>query len=149
MCNNFLKYLIFEYQKFPVKDSSMQVNDDETILANSGHVKQLYYLELGKPVKMAHTLNDKILNPSSLEKTSVNLADSFFHESTINALAYYANNGYPEFNGTVDFLKLIRNWFNTMNVKTAFYGQEARDERRDPIRNNDRTGSLIYLQKIL
>ena len=35
MCNNFLKYLIFEYPKFPVKDSSMQVNDDETILANS------------------------------------------------------------------------------------------------------------------
>ena len=33
-----------------------------------------------------------------------------------------------------------------MNVKTAFYGQQARDEKRDPIRSNDRTESLIYLQ---
>ena len=67
MYNNFLKYLIFDYPKFPVKDSSMQVNDDETILANSGHIKQLYNLELGKPVKMAEKLNDKVLNPPSLE----------------------------------------------------------------------------------
>ena len=33
-----------------------------------------------------------------------------------------------------------------MNVNAAFYGQQARDERRDPIRSNDRTESLIYLQ---
>ena len=66
--NNFLKYLIFEYPTFPVKDSSIQVNNDETTLANSGHIKQLYYLELGKPMKMAHKLIDKVLNPSPLEK---------------------------------------------------------------------------------
>ena len=71
---------------------------------------------MGKPVKMAHKLNDKVLNPSSLEKTSVKLADNIFHESTINALTYYANNGYPVFNGTVDFLKLICNLFNTIQL---------------------------------
>ena len=43
------------------------------------------------------------------------------------------------------WMKLIHYWFNTMNAKTTFYGQQARDERRDPIRRN-RTESIIYLQ---
>ena len=54
------------------------------------HIKELYKLELGKPVKYAYKLSDKVLHPMPIEKTNVNLADCLFHESTINALEYYA-----------------------------------------------------------
>ena len=44
--------------------------------ANFNHIKSLCHIEMGKPIKMAHKLNDKVLNPCSLEKTNVKLADS-------------------------------------------------------------------------
>ena len=79
---------------------------------------------MSKSIKLAHKLNDKVLNPCVLEKTNVKLADSLFHSSTINALIYYSSHGYPEFNYTADFLTIVRNWFNMMNVQTFYHGQQ-------------------------
>ena len=81
-----------------------------------------------------------------LEKTNVKLADSLFHSSTINALIYYSSHGYPEFNYTADFLPIVRNWFNMMNVKTFYHGQQTRDELRKPITNETRHYMKLYLQ---
>ena len=53
-----------------------------------------------------------------LEKTNVKLEDSLFHSSTVYALIYYSSHGNPVFNYTADFLPIVRNWFNMMNVKT-------------------------------
>ena len=65
--------------------------------ANFSHVKQLYALELGKPIKMAHRLSDKVLNPATIERTDVSLANACFHESTIHGLKYYSNMGLKTF----------------------------------------------------
>ena len=62
------------------------------IHAHVAHVKQLY-----DTVKYAYKLNDKVLNPCTLEKTSAQLADSLFPELTINALIHFSKHGYPEF----------------------------------------------------
>ena len=96
--------------------------DDQlkSITANFSHIRELYNLELGKHIKMAFKLTDKVLRPSSLEKTNVKLADSCFHESTINALAYYSSHGYAKFKETAEVLQIIRDWFNTVNVKYAW-----------------------------
>ena len=77
--------------------------------ANCAHIRQLYDLVSTKVVKMAHKITDKAINPVSIEKTNVHLADACFHNSTINALRYYAKNGYPHFTETDDVLQIIRN----------------------------------------
>lgn len=97
------------------------------------HVIDVYKLEQGKPVKMAYKLNEKVLFPTTMERMNASLSDAFFHESTINALNYYRENGHPEFKNTIPFMKLIRRWWNVINVKTPNAGLKKRDESRKPI----------------
>ena len=99
---------------FGLDDSPSKFN----IHPNFAHVRQLQDIEIGHPVKIAHKLNDKVLNPRSLEKTNVRLADALFHERTINGLEYYSKNGFPHFQHTANFLRIIRNWWDTCNVKS-------------------------------
>ena len=56
---------------------------------------------------MAHTLSDKMLRPTNIEKTNVSLSDACFHNSTINALRYYSKNGYEIFLDTAEGLKIF------------------------------------------
>ena len=65
-------------------------------------------MALGKPLKLAHSLSEKVLHPSAIKKTNVNLADAILQYSTINALVFYTDNGYPEFYDTAHFLKSVR-----------------------------------------
>ena len=140
-----MMYDVFLYPNF---QDIIEFGTTEKILqANFGHIRQLHDLEFGKPVKMGYKLNDKVLNPCSLEKTSVKLADSLFHESTINALNHYSKHGYPEFQGTANFLQIIRDWFNTMNVKTAYHGQQTLDEKKKPVRKENLDEVTNYLTK--
>ena len=143
--NNFMVNEIFSYPIF--EDYIDSRNKDEVLIANFAHIRQLCDLELGKPVKMAHKLNDKVLNPCSLEKTNIKLADAVFHESTINALIYYSKHGYPEFQGTATFLQIIRDWFNTMNVKSAYNAQQTRNKRKECFRHENRKEITDYLNK--
>ena len=115
------------------------------LVADFGHIHELYDLEHGKYPKMAHKLSDKMLKPKSIEKTNVKLADAAFHESTINALNYYGENGYPHFIQTAAFIKIIRDWFNTVNVKSKDAGVKRRDELRYPISKEDSQNQLTYL----
>ena len=55
------------------------------LVARFADLKLLYDIELGKPLRKAYNLSDKILSPTNIEKTNVMLADGLFHESTINA----------------------------------------------------------------
>ena len=106
----------------------------------------MYELELGKPIKMAHKLSDKVLNPSTIEKTNVKLADSCFHESTINALKYHSNYGHKEFSETAEVLQIFRTWFNAVNVKSLYSSQRTRDENRSAVKKEDRS-ILGYFQE--
>ena len=96
---NFLKYGIFVCPSF---------EEDGQLTAKFAHIVQLYNIELTTPVKRAHKLVEKMLHPSSIEKNNVMLADACFHDSTINALRYYAVHGYPEFEETAKVLRIIR-----------------------------------------
>ena len=101
------------------------------------HLKELYDIELGKSVRMAYKLSDKMLRPTSIEKTDVGLADSCFHESTINALRYYSNHGYSKFFETAEVLQIFRTWFNATNVKSLYARQRTKDVNRNPVRKED------------
>ncbi len=113
--------------------------------AKYAHLEQMYNLELGKPLKLAYKLNDKVLHPSNIEKTNVQLADNLFHESTINGLRYYAGKGNSEWNATADFLEVIRNWWNILNVKHPMLGIKKRNKYMKPVTINDKT-NLDFLK---
>ena len=94
---------------------------------------------------MAYKLNEQVFHPQSIEKTNVKLADAAFHESTINALTYYAAHGYENFKNSAKFIKRIRNWFNEVNVKSADYGRRSLNERRNPIRRDTVESDVSYI----
>lgn len=96
------------------------------------HVQALFEKEQGKAVKMAHKLSDKVLFPKVLEKTNVMLADSFFHDSTIAALEYHSDSIVNSMD-TATFLRLIRRYWNTVNVKTPSKGIHKRDDSSMPV----------------
>ena len=81
--------------------------EEKEIEANFEHIRKLYSLERGKPVKLAHRLSEKCLSPSSIERCNVQLSNSVFHESTAQALYFYALNGYPEFEKTANFITVF------------------------------------------
>ena len=142
--NNFLRHKLFECPFFPPADDHTQI-----IQANFSHIQELYDLEAGKPERMAFKLSKKMLNSSSIEKTNVQLANICFHESTINGLRYYANNGYPYFQGTAAFLQIIHDWFSIINVKSLYAGQKSREKFREPIYQQDRNFQLDYLENVI
>ena len=121
--------------------------DNADIQADIEHITNLYKTELGKPCKKAFKLTDKVLNPQPIERTKVLLADAFFHDSTIEALEWYAVfENHPEWANTAKFLRIIRKWWNIVNVRTLYNGQMKRDETKDPIRSVD-AWQLQYLER--
>jgi hypothetical protein len=106
-------------------------------------IVDLYNLEATSSLKKAHRLTPAMLDPNSIEKTSVKLAISVFCESTRVALRFYSSNESetagtsPKWSGTADFITLILKLWNVMNVKSATKGKHKRDFTMDPVRNSD------------
>ena len=112
--NNLINYEMFECPSFD--------DENKTLTAHLDHLIQIYNRELTMPLKIAHKLTHKVLNPSNVEKTFVKLADAFFHESTINAFLYYADHGNREYRETAKVFRIVQNWFNTVNVRSRYEG---------------------------
>jgi hypothetical protein len=138
--NNFRSAGEFCVPTFPCKD-----DDDNVLHARFSHLKELYELELGLPEKKAYKLNDKMMNPTSTEKQSVQLATACFHDSTIKGLQYYAKKGHPEFADTSAFLQIIRNWFDVINVKSKYQGQKSKNIMREKIDKTSDQNALNFL----
>ena len=105
------------------KYDTLRICIGPNIYPSFSSIKELYNLEMGLPVKYAHKLSDKVLNPLALEKTNVGLAVSIFTESTINGCSYYSKTGLPCFDDTAEFLKIITNWWDVMNLKSPCKGK--------------------------
>ena len=73
------------------------IDGDSTKLqtASFAHIQQLFEMELLMPVKLAHKLNHRVVRPGPIERQSVLLTHAVFHESTIEALKFYGQRGYP------------------------------------------------------
>ena len=131
----------------PPNFSSDDASSKTNLYPNFAHVRELQHVEMGKPIKIAHKLNDKVINPRALEKTNVKLADALFHESTINALEYYAKNGFPYFEQTAKFLRVIRNWWDTFNVKNKYKGEHKRNEYMQAVTKENIQRVSSYLEE--
>jgi hypothetical protein len=87
----------------------MEGNLQEGCIAKFSDVVDLYKPEASKALKKATKLTPSVLEPKSIEKTSVKLAVSIFCESTRDALKHYADNEGMPWHGTVDFITLVIN----------------------------------------
>ena len=143
IANNFRKKECFVCPAYPQTVELWNEDDDESIKTvekfedihpkanfypNFAHLRQLQNIEISKPVKIAHKLSDKVINPLALEKTNVSIADNLFAESTINGLLFYGKEGFPQFIQTAKFLRIIRNWWDMFNVKSRFKGKHKRNK---------------------
>lgn len=119
----------------------------EDIHVNINHLVSIYNKELGMEAKMAHRLTDKVLNPSAIERTNVQLVGAATHESTTTALVYYADKcNMPAYKETAAFLRLVRKWFTICNVKNNYSHCQCNDPNRKPVTNNDQE-SLAFLEQ--
>ena len=75
------------------------------------------------------------------------MTDALFHESTINALEYYAKNGFPYFSHTAKFLRIISEWWDTFNVKSKFKGYHKRNRFMNPVSQENLERVKSYLMK--
>ena len=123
------------YHNFRGKESFVcpKFADSGEILPNMypmfDHIKKVHELEMGNPVKYAHKLSDKVINPLALEKTNVSLATAVFDESTTNALKHFSKlDGFQGMADTAEFLQIIKNWWDVLNVKSVFKGKHKRNK---------------------
>ena len=84
--NNFQSRKLFECPEFGR-------NLPSGCVADFNHVVELYNYEAVSALKKSHKLTPSVLNPRSIEKTSVKLATSLFSESTRDALRFYSIRG--------------------------------------------------------
>lgn len=99
------------------------------------HVRELFEMELGKPVKMAYKLKKKAMCPKAIEKTNVMLAQSIFDDSTISAMEFYVQNLDKPWHDTLSFLKIVNRWWKIVNTKNPFLHVKTKDKTRAPIRS--------------
>ena len=92
-------------------------DSNPSLHVNVAHIKEMYNLELGKNLKIAYKLSEKVLNSLILEKTNVMLADACFHESTINGLKHYGERGYPHKIARVMFNLFEKNLSSECNIQ--------------------------------
>jgi len=123
--NNFQKSKVFEFHS----SSSFK-------MASFHHIESLFELESEKPLKIAHKLKPIVLQPNNLQRTSVKLASSVFHESTLNGLKHFSSDSSRfEWMDTYNFLSFIKKMWDIINVKTPFKGKHKRESAMDPIRS--------------
>ena len=128
--NNFQSRKIFEC---PTLDRNLP----NGCVANFKDIVDLHGLEASMSLRKAHRLSPAVLEPKSIEKTSVKLAVAVFSESTRDALRFYADNeGKTSWSGTAEFLSLVIKLWNVMNVKTRTKGKHKREISMDPVRSS-------------
>ena len=136
----------FHFRKFVFP--SLDDHPSKTLTASFQHIEEVYRLENHQCIKMAFKLNDRVINPSSIERQSFLSTQAVFHESTINALKFYGNRGNHQFLETAEFLETILNWWKTVNVKSKFLAQRKRDRFREVVTRENLTEKTSHLRSI-
>lgn len=138
--NNFLNRRSFIMPKFSDSESKLR--------ADFQHLLELYTFEKDRPLKMGHKINPTVLNPTTLQRTSMKLCTSVFSESTVAALNYYSENNGKQWFETAEFLRLILKLWNVLNVKSVNKGHKKRNIEMEPI-NGVTDWKLSFIREIV
>lgn len=124
-------------------------NFDLIVTAAFEYLELMYKKERGLLVKYGHLLSFKALFPSNIQKQNVSLALKIFDERTVAALKVLASRD-ADFSGsehTASFIKIIRDWWDIVNVKGAYEGVRFNNQYRHPIRVNSSL-QIEFLRKM-
>lgn len=103
-------------------------------VARFEHIVELYNTEQSKSLKKANLLSASVIDPKSIEKTSVSLAAAVFSESTCGALQFYSDHeGEEAWKETAAFLTMIMKIWHIMNVKSSMKGRRKRNPDMEPV----------------
>ena len=92
-------------------------------------IKDMYISESNKIVKLAPSLSQKVLFPSSFDRQNVQFALNLFNEKVISALQTTSSSN----KALVEFMAVILKWWNVVNVKTISKGHVKRLPEAKPI----------------
>ena len=98
------------------------------------------------PVKLAYKLSHRVLFPGPIERQSVQLTSSVFHDSTVEALRYYEKRGHPDFEATANFISVILQWWKLVNSKSTFLATKLRDPHREAITSSNVAEKSSFLR---
>ncbi|XP_042913759.1 uncharacterized protein [Parasteatoda tepidariorum] len=117
--------------------------------ASFSALKTLYDIELNSLAKFGFKLSLKSLNPSSFERQNVKLVLQIFNEFVPQGLLELGkNHNIVHYENTANFIKIINNWWNIVNVKTPTKGFHLKNEFQYPLSyKNER--SINFLNKFL
>ena len=104
--------------------------DGKTFTASWADVQALYdedRLTTLRLTKLTHTS----VFPKPLQRQSVPLVCQVFHEKTVAAMVTLQKKLMIN-DGTIEFIRMVTNWFHIMNVKDRYSGIHLRDTFRSP-----------------
>ena len=101
--------------------------------ANFKYIEDLYNVESAMSLRLAHKLSERVLNPTSIQRTSAKLAMSIFHDSTVAALKYYVNKGHEDWRSTSCFVSYVCDLIKILNIRTSSVGLRRNDPLKLPL----------------
>ena len=99
-------------------------------------------------LKTAHKLNYKTLYPSNLEHQKVSLECNIFCDSTYAALKTELDQNSGISDGTVEFVRIILQWWSIVNIKSKLLGNFKRNKMIYPFESTA-DERLEFLRKFL
>jgi len=121
------------YNNFQKSKEFAFIKDETLMKPTFSVIKILYEMERGMSLRMAHKLNQITVKPTNIQRTSAKLAMNVFHESTVAALKYYAENGKAEFSDTYLFVNYLSNLLKIVNTRISSVGKRKNDPLKLPI----------------
>ena len=122
---------------------SYPVDSDSSVLkATLSSLKAVYHQDIHNIVKLAPSLTYKALFPSNLDRQRVPLALGVFNEYNVAALKLVGEND------SANFISIILQWWNIVNVKNKFVGMKTRNTFSQPITKEDQA-NLMHLVQFL
>lgn len=94
-----------------------------------------FKLKKNSVVKYCYQLNETVLFPNNLQKQNVNFAVKIFHQSNIAGLKFLGPqcNNLSGWEETAEFLSIIKDWWEIVNVSSCGKGIRKRNEKMNPI----------------
>lgn len=118
-----------------------EFNNPCTIMsARLQHLEKIFKQEDKMLVKYAPALAPKVLFPNAFERQNVPLALRLFDDKNIIAIKHYEALLGSNSVGTAEFIKIVRQWWTTVNVKTPFKGFHIREPLAIPISTSNSQG---------
>jgi hypothetical protein len=140
----------FVIPKIPenLHERNCSFDTDTKLFACVGDLKNVYREEQNNIIKLAPSLDRKVLYPTSIERQNVSLCLRLFDEKNIAALKMKYANDISCVEGAIAFLKLIGDWWKIINCNSFYKDIRLRDPRCAPIQSVD-DENLIFLENFL